>query len=64
MAKARLRGYRDIIVGLEVAPTKGSKGFEEFMQKNNFAFAELLISRENDVCLGLVNSSRSEVMRD
>jgi gag-polypeptide of LTR copia-type len=62
LAKSRLRGYRELLVGLEIAPTKGVKGFDEFMQKNDFAFAELLISKENDVCLGLVDSSRSELM--
>ena len=28
--KAMLRGYRDILVGLEVAPAKGTKGYEGF----------------------------------
>jgi gag-polypeptide of LTR copia-type len=62
LAKSRLRGYRELLVGLEIAPTKGVKGFDKFMQKNDFAFAELLISNKNDVCLGLVDSSRSELM--
>jgi gag-polypeptide of LTR copia-type len=59
LAKSRLRGYRELLVGLEIVATKG---YDKFMQKNDFAFAELLISNENDVCLGLVDSSRSELM--
>jgi gag-polypeptide of LTR copia-type len=62
LAKARLRGYRNLLVGLEVAPSKGTKGHEEFMVKNDITYAELLISSEWDICLGLVNSSRSEDM--
>jgi hypothetical protein len=54
LAKSRLKGYRELLVGLEVVPTKGAKGYDKFMQKNDFAFAELLISKKNDVCLGLV----------
>jgi hypothetical protein len=60
--KARLRGYRDLIVGLEVTPTKGSNGYDEFVQRNHVAFAKLLISNENDVCLGLIESSKSKLM--
>jgi gag-polypeptide of LTR copia-type len=62
LAKSKLRGYRELLVGLEIVPTKGVKGYDKFMQKNDFAFAELLISNKNDVCLGLVDSSRSELM--
>ncbi len=62
LAKARLRGYRNLIAGIEVAPAKGTKGHDEFMQRNDFAYAELLISCECDVCLGLVHTSRSEDM--
>ncbi len=39
LAKARLKGYRNLLVGLEVAPSKGTKGREEFMVKNNIAYA-------------------------
>jgi hypothetical protein len=49
---------QELLVGLEVVPTKGAKGYDKFMQKNNFAFPELLISSKIDVCLGLVDSSR------
>ena len=37
-------------------------GFEEFMEKNDFAFADLLISSECNVCMGLINTSRSDLM--
>jgi hypothetical protein len=62
LAKARLKGYRNLLVGIDRMPSKGTKGHEDFMTKNDFAFAELLISCECDVCLGLVNISRSEEM--
>jgi len=62
LAKSMLRGYWDILVGLEVAPTKGTKGYEDFMVKNNIAYAELLISSESDICLGIVHTSRTEMM--
>jgi gag-polypeptide of LTR copia-type len=51
-----------LIAGIEVAPAKGTKGHDIFMQRNNFAYAELLISCECDVFLGLVHTSRSEDM--
>jgi hypothetical protein len=60
MAKARLKGYRNLLVGIEKMPLKGTKGHEDLVTKNDFAFAELLISCKCDVCLGLVNTSRSE----
>jgi hypothetical protein len=44
-----LSGYRGILVGFEVAPTKGTKGYEEFMVKNYIAYAELLIRSESDI---------------
>jgi hypothetical protein len=46
LAKARIKGYRALLVGIEVIPAKGSKGHEEFMIKNDIAFAEFLISNE------------------
>ena len=62
LAKERLRGYRDILVGIDVAPPKGSKCYDDFMLKNNISFAELLISCESDVCMGIVHTSRAEEM--
>jgi gag-polypeptide of LTR copia-type len=51
-----------LIVGIEVVATKGANGYNEYMQRNDFAYAELLISCECHVCLGLVQTSRSEEM--
>jgi hypothetical protein len=34
----------------------GAEGHEEFMEENDFAFAERLISSECDVCLGFINT--------
>jgi hypothetical protein len=31
-----------VIVGSEIVPTKGSKGYDKFMKKHEFAFSELL----------------------
>jgi hypothetical protein len=33
LAKARLRGYRNILVVIEVTPEKGSKGYDELFLK-------------------------------
>ena len=62
LAKGKLRGYKELLLGIEIAPVKGSKSHEEFMIKNDLAFAELLIASECDICLGIVDSSRSESM--
>jgi gag-polypeptide of LTR copia-type/Zinc knuckle len=60
LAKARLNGYRNLLVGIETMPSKGGKGYNDFVAKDDFAFAKLLISSECDICLGLVNTSISE----
>jgi len=59
LAKARLKGYRDVIIGTEIV-AKGSKGREEYVVKNDVAFAELLISCDSDAVFGIVQTSRSE----
>jgi hypothetical protein len=64
LAKARLRGYRNVIVGAEIQPNKGSKDFEAFMLRNDVAYAEILTACECDVCFGIVNSSRSDILPD
>ena len=64
LAKARLRGYRGLLVGVEIAPNKGTKDYEVFIQKNDVAFAETLIVCECDTCFGIINSSRSEQLPD
>jgi hypothetical protein len=64
LAKARLRGYRELLVGTEIAPNKSSKGYEGFIIKNDKAYAEVLIACECDTCFGIINSSRSELMPD
>jgi hypothetical protein len=38
LAKSSLSGHRELIVGSEIAPTKGSNWHDNFMQKNDFAF--------------------------
>jgi hypothetical protein len=57
-----LFGYRILLVGIDKMSSKGTKGHKEFMMRNDFAFAELLISCECNICLGLVNTSRLDEM--
>jgi hypothetical protein len=64
LAKARLRGYRGLLVGTEIAPNKSSKEYEGFIIRNDIAYAEVLIACECDTCFGIINSSRSEQMPD
>jgi len=59
LAKARLKGYREILIGTEIV-AKGGKNYDEFVTKNDVAFAELLISCESDAAFGIVHTSRSE----
>jgi hypothetical protein len=60
LSKARLRGYRNILVGIRFFPEKGSKGYDDYIFKNDIAYAELLISCDCDICLGIGNTSSSE----
>jgi hypothetical protein len=64
LAKARLRGYRNILLGVEIPPNKGSKDFENYVLRNDIAYAEILIACECDVCFGIINSSISEILPD
>ena len=60
MAKAKLRSYREVLTGQEQI-TKDGKNYEIFKDKNDIAFAELLICCENDLCFQIVENSRSDV---
>jgi gag-polypeptide of LTR copia-type len=62
LAKARLRGYRELLVGIGESPQKGSKDYDEFVMRNDIAYAELLIACDNDICLGIVNTSRTSTL--
>jgi hypothetical protein len=64
LAKARLRGYRNLIIGVEIPPNKGSKDYENYVLKNDVAYAEILIACECEICFGIINSSRSETLPD
>jgi hypothetical protein len=44
LAKARLRCYRNVILGVEIPPNKGSKDFENNVLRNDIAYAEILIA--------------------
>jgi hypothetical protein len=55
-------GYRELSMGLEIVPGKGSQGYYKFILRNNIAFAEQLNASECNICLGIVNSSRSDKM--
>jgi hypothetical protein len=41
---------------------KGSKGYDKFVTKNDIDSAELLIACECSICLGMVNTSRLEIL--
>jgi hypothetical protein len=41
LAKARQRGHMELLVGVEEAPGKGSKGYDDFILRNVMAYAEL-----------------------
>jgi hypothetical protein len=60
LAKSRLRGYKDVMMGFEIVPTKGGKDFNAFLIKNDIAYAKLLIACEDNLCFEIVHSSRSE----
>jgi hypothetical protein len=60
LAKSRLRGHKDVLMGIEIVPTKGGKNFDAFLIKNDVAYAELLIACEDNLCFEMVHSSRSE----
>jgi hypothetical protein len=64
LAKARLRGYRNVTLGVEIPPNKGSKDFESYVLRNDIAYAEILIACKCDICFGVINSSRSEILLD
>jgi hypothetical protein len=49
LAEARHKGHRNLLIGIEIVPTKGSKRYEEFMIRNNLEFIELLISYDYDI---------------
>jgi hypothetical protein len=62
LAKARLRGYLDLIVDQRLSQQKVATYMMSLC--SDFSFAELSISIENDVCMGLADLSRSELMPD
>jgi hypothetical protein len=47
---------------MEAVPEKSSKGYDKFIFKNYIAYAELLIICDCDICLGIVNTSNSNLM--
>ena len=40
MAKAKLRGYKEVLTGKETAPTQNQQDYEDWLIKNNTAYAE------------------------
>jgi hypothetical protein len=64
LAKARLRWYRNVILGDEIPANKGSKYFENYVLRNDISYAEILIACECEVFFGIINSNRSEILPD
>jgi gag-polypeptide of LTR copia-type len=62
LAKARLKGYRNLVTGVGLTPEKGTKGYEDFLLTNDIAFSELIIACASEVCVGNVDTSRSETL--
>jgi hypothetical protein len=59
LAKARLRGYREVILLYEMVD-KDWKNYEQVKLKNDLAYAELMIYCENDLCFPIVDNSATE----
>jgi hypothetical protein len=65
MAKASFMGNKNELLGIEEMPEdKSGTEFEDFMMKNDIAFADLMITCEEDVCFDLVENARTEELPD
>jgi hypothetical protein len=62
--KARLRGYRGLLVGTKISPSKSSKEYEGLIIRNGMAYAEVLIACECNKFFGIIDSSRRKLMPD
>ena len=60
LAKARLRGCRQVILGYEMVDKDG-RNFEQVKLKNDLAYAELMICCENDLCFSIVDNNVTEL---
>ena len=64
MAKAKLRGYKEVLTGKETAPTQNEQDYEDWLLKNDTAYAELLISCPTDICFGIIDNCKTAELPD
>ena len=64
MAKAKLRGYKEILTGKETDPTQNDQDYEDWLIKNDTAYAELLISCPIDTCFGIIDNCKKSELPD
>jgi gag-polypeptide of LTR copia-type/Zinc knuckle len=63
LAKSKLRGYKDTILGSEESK-KDEPNYQELKTLNDLAHAELLVSCESDLCFAIIENSKSERFPD
>lgn len=44
LSKVRIKGYRNLVTGVDQTPDKGTNGYEDFMQRNEIAFSEPIVA--------------------
>ena len=44
LAKVRIKGCRNVVTGVDQTSVKDTKGYEDFMQRNDIAFSKLIIA--------------------
>ena len=63
LAKSKIKGYKEVILGTEVVNKDGSN-FLEIKKLNDLAHAEMLICCVTDLCFAIVENSKSEMFAD
>jgi gag-polypeptide of LTR copia-type len=63
LAKLKLRGYKDVILGTKETK-KDKPSYQELKTLNDLAHAKLLVSCESDLCFGIIENSKSEKFPD
>jgi gag-polypeptide of LTR copia-type len=65
IARASLMGCKNVLLGIEEMPEdKSETEFEDFVMKNDIAFADLMMTCEEDVHFDLVENARTEELPD
>jgi hypothetical protein len=63
LAKLKLRGYKDTILGSKESK-KDEPNYQELKTLNDLAHAKLLVSCELDLCFAIIENSKSERFPD